>query len=77
MSKSIGNWIKNQWLGLFVSCFAIIVVTLLGDGWFWAPHLGVVCQVTWVYYAINKKQFGLLPSIIAFLLIYVRLIIFP
>jgi len=73
MWKVIWKWLKEQWLGLFVSCFVIIVVTLIGEHWYWAPVLGVVCQLSWVYYVIKSKQFGLLPSVLAFMIIYIRL----
>ena len=71
--NTVKNWFRAQWLGLFVSCFAIIVVTLIGEKWIWAPVLGVVCQSSWIYYAIKSKQLGLMPSILAFLLIYIRM----
>jgi hypothetical protein len=69
----IKTWLKKQWLALFVSCLAIITVTLIGEQWYWSPVLGVVNQLVWIYYAVKEKQLGLLPSIIAFLLIYIRM----
>ena len=69
----IKNFLKDQWLALFVSCMAIVTVTLVGEQWYWAPVLGVVCQIFWIYYAIKKKQLGLLPAILAFLLVYLRM----
>lgn len=38
--------------------------------WWWAPIAGVLGQSLWTTYAITREDYGLLPSILGFTILY-------
>lgn len=64
-------WGMTFW-SLAVSVYAILVLWLMGNKTKWAPVAGVIGQIVWYAYAINDKQYGLLPGITVFTIIHIR-----
>jgi hypothetical protein len=60
------------WLSWAISAFGIVGLWIAGSGkwWGWAVALGT--QVLWFVYIIGTKQWGLLPAVVAFTVVYAR-----
>ena len=58
-----------DWL---LSGLAIISLWLIGDKNLWGFVVGLVTQVFWFYYAYTTEQFGLIPGVIIYTLVYLR-----
>jgi len=53
-----------------VSIVSLLVVLLMTRKWRYAPICGVIGQGLWVFYAIMEAQYGLLPAVIGYTVIY-------
>lgn len=57
-----------------VSAVSLIIVVLTTWKWRYAPICGVVGQVFWFVYALSTKQYGLIPCVIGFTVVYLMAI---
>lgn len=70
----------NEWLQwLFVdqvawltSIVSLSCIWFMGDKRWWSPYIGIFGQIFWVMLALNTKQYGLLPAVVAYTVIYAR-----
>ena len=54
-----------------LSATSLIVLWLMGNKSKWANRLGLLNQVLWTVYAVSTKQYGLIPGVLAYSIIYV------
>jgi hypothetical protein len=55
-----------------LSAWGIAGIFLMGNKWKYAPAFGFFGQILWFYYVITEHQWGLLPGVIGFTLVYFR-----
>jgi len=60
---------KMDWL---LSGLAIVSLWLVGNKNYWGFIVGLVTQVFWFYYAFTTEQFGLVPGVIIYTVVYAR-----
>lgn len=58
-----------DWILSFIS---MIMLWFMGNKNKYAPFLGIIGQMLWIYYAASLKQYGLLVGTIGYLIIHVR-----
>lgn len=56
-----------DWLIGLVS--TLVLVVHLQKRW-WAPIAGLVSEVFWIAYALMLRQYGLLPAVLTFCVVY-------
>ena len=55
-----------------LSAISMLVIWLMGNKNKYAPLVGVLGQVLWIYYAWDIEQYGLLAGTIGYLVIHLR-----
>jgi hypothetical protein len=55
-----------------LSIISMVMLWLMGNKNKYAPLIGILSQVLWIYYAISIKQYGLLIGTIGYLIIHIR-----
>lgn len=55
-----------------LSGLSILILWLMGNKNKYAPILGILGQILWIYYAISLKQYGLLIGTIGYLIVHIR-----
>jgi hypothetical protein len=55
-----------------LSILSTIMLWMMGNKNKFAPILGVITQILWIYYAIAIHQYGLLVGTIAYLIVHIR-----
>jgi len=58
-----------DWL---LSAMSALMLWLMGNHSRWGPALGLCNQVLWMFYAVSRRQWGLLPGIALYTLIHLR-----
>jgi hypothetical protein len=55
-----------------LSIVSMVMLWMMGNKNKYAPFIGIIAQVLWIYYAISLKQYGLLVGTIGYLVIHIR-----
>jgi len=55
-----------------LSVLGIISLWLMGDKKVSGILVGLSCQAFWFYYTITTKQYGFIPGVIVYTLVYLR-----
>ena len=55
-----------------LSGLSMIMLWMMGNKNKYAPTVGIINQIFWIYYAISIKQYGLLIGTIGYLVIHIR-----
>lgn len=50
-----------SWL---ISILSILMLWQMGNGNKWGPRLGLATSLLWVVYALQLRQYGLLPGVV-------------
>lgn len=58
-------------MGYFLSVLSIGMIYAMGCKWKYAPILGIIAQVFWVYFVIETCQYGLLIGVIGYLIVHI------
>lgn len=51
---------------------SMLMLWMMGNKNKFAPFIGIVAQILWIYYAISLKQYGLLFGTVGYLVIHGR-----
>jgi hypothetical protein len=55
-----------------LSITSMITLWLMGNKNKYAPIVGIVSQILWIYYAVSIKQYGLIIGTVGYLIIHIR-----
>lgn len=55
-----------------LSILGIASLWLMGNKDIWGIYVGLVCQVAWIWYVIETKQWGLMPGVLVYTAVYIR-----
>lgn len=58
-----------QWI---LSICSVVMLWMMGNKYKYAPLIGIVVQVLWIFYAISLKQYGLLIGVITYMFVHMR-----
>jgi len=58
-----------DWLLSITSC---VMLWLMGNKSSWGPKLGLLNQVLWYFYIIERKEWGLFLGVTAYTVIHIR-----
>ena len=55
-----------------MSALSIAMIWLMGNKWKYAPIIGLINQIFWVIYVIDRSEYGLMPMAVAYTIIHAR-----
>lgn len=59
-------------LSILISIFSLLGIWIAGSGTTWGWLLCLCTQTLWFWYIIGTKQWGLLPAVIGYTIVYAR-----
>ena len=59
-------------ISTFLSVASMIHLWLMVNKWKWAPLVGIILQLVWVYFAFAEKQHGFLIGSVGFMIVHIR-----
>lgn len=58
-----------DWL---LSGISALMLWQMGNKSIWGPRIGLAAQVLWLYFAIDSKNYGLVPGVAMFAVVHIR-----
>lgn len=55
-----------------LSLCSTVMLWLMGNKSIWGPRVGLAVQVLWLYFAIESKNYGLVPGVAMFAFVHIR-----
>jgi len=60
------------WITWFLSAISIISLWLVGNKNVWGFVIGLVGQGFWLLYTMSTEQYGLIPGVLVYTVVYIR-----
>jgi len=64
--------IRGDYMQWILSISSIAMLWLMGNKNKYAPLVGLLSQMLWIYYAISIAQYGLLIGVIGYTIVHIR-----
>jgi hypothetical protein len=64
-----------NWFDIYtftMSCISILTLWMMGDKNKYAPWVGLLSQLTWIFYVCYTKQWGLMLGVVAYTVVHLR-----
>jgi hypothetical protein len=59
-------------MSILISVLSILMLWLMGNGSKWGPRVGLATSLLWVVYAVQIREWGLLPGVAAVGVVHFR-----
>ncbi len=56
----------------FLSAISALMLWQMGNKSIWGPRIGLIAQGFWLWFAIDNKNYGLVPGVAMFAFIHAR-----